>query len=500
MKKCKDNKIVNPKTNYCIDIDGPIAKKLIEGVKKQTIKLRKVDLELLLSKGLIDKKDITEATTLIDSIQKKPPKTQTPTVKKTKEPHTNKPIVLSDNIKNKLMNLVKKQRSRMNIEYLDDNHKAFCSNKQHYSLLSQPITNKTIGNIFPVYTNKHNFVQLMNRGTGFTSSLINGVSFSFNNYNKGIALNLYDAESESIVDTTWFRQVNEYIKALPAPDILTLIGYTYHGDVWANSYMRGKFDQSKFLNGVTHLYDYWISSYMPLFFQALHVIETTKDLATLIHKDESVYFVERQLGNVKMEAVLLKQNITVLEVLEIIANTKLKLVNSNKYLALGQIAKHFTMDFWLKCIELYCKDLNRIIRQSPALKKKMIVFRGVKDDYYLKGSKKSFYTNQGFISTSIYYNKASNFAAYVQNTNKQSICCLKRITLLPGTRCLFLSGLSKFPEEFEILLPSDSVYQLRNAKATYKIYKDEYYKTTDICAEDPTKLKYVQVTDIILVK
>lgn len=495
MKKCKDNKIVNPKTNYCIDIMGPVAKKLIEGVKKQTVQLRKIDLEFLLSKGLINKKDITDATTLTTS------KNVVPTPKTTIiPPKPNTPLKVSDNIKTKLLNLIKKQRSRLNIQYKDDNHASFCSSsKQNYSILSEPIVHKTIGNMFPTYTNKHTFVHLMNRGTGFTSSLISGVSFSLNNYNKSIALNLYDAESENIVDTHWFKSVNEYIKALPAPDILTLIGYTFHGDVWANSYARGKFDQSKFLSGITHLYDYWISSYMPLFFQALQVLESTKDPKTIINSDEGVYFVERQLGNVNMEAPLLKSS-TVLEVIATITNKNLNIANSSKYLAMGQIAKHFTIDFWFKCIELYCKDLNRIIRQAPPLKQKMVVFRGVKDDYYLKGSKKSLYTNQGFISTSIYYNKAANFAAYVKNTNKYNMCCLKRITLLPGTRCIFLSGLSKFPEEFEILLPSDSVYQMRNAKATYKIYKDEYYKVHDLCAVDPAKLKYVQVTDIVLVK
>lgn len=493
MNKCKENKIVNPKTNYCIDIDGPIAKKLIEGVKKQTIKLRNIDLQLLLSKGLIDKKDITAATTLTTIIAPKK------IINTNDHPQKNKtPVVLSDKIKNKLLNLVEKQRTRMNIQYVDENHKQFCASKQNYSLLSEPIVHKTIGNIFPVYTNKQNFVQLMNSGTGFTSTFINGMNFSLNNYNKSIALNLYNAESESVIDTTWFKQVNEYIKSLSAQDILTLIGYTFHGDVWANSYMRGTFDQSKFMNGVNHLYDYWISSYMPLFFQALHVIESTKDLNSLIHNSKHVYFVEKQMGNISMESVLLKKDITVLEVLEIIRDKKHSIVNSSKYLAMGQIAGYFTVDFWLKCIELYCADLNRIIRKAPALKTKMIVFRGVKDDYYLKGSKKSLYTNQGFISTSIYYKKASNFAAYVGPKNHT--CCLKRITLLPGTRCIFLSGLSKFPDEFEILLPSDSIYHLRNAKATYKIYKDEYYKTTDICAVDNSKLKYVQVTDIVLLK
>jgi hypothetical protein len=143
---------------------------------------------------------------------------------------------------------------------------------------------------------------------------------------------------------------------------------------------------------------------------------------------------------------------------------------------------------------MFSKDLNTIIKNSPPLKRQMVVFRGVKDDYYLKGHKNHFYKNSGFVSTSLSYDKALIFSG--EDKANKAICCLKRIVLLPGTRVLYISGLSKFPQEMEILMSPDSVYYLKNAKRTLPYYKEKD-RGTDICGK---KAKKLFMTDIVVVK
>jgi hypothetical protein len=158
-------------------------------------------------------------------------------------------------------------------------------------------------------------------------------------------------------------------------------------------------------------------------------------------------------------------------------------------MALSSFAWNLKPIFWMKAIEMFTNDLNRIIKNSPPLRKKLVVFRGVKTDYYLTGSKNKFYKNQGFVSTSLSYRLSRNFAG--------GKCCLKRIVLLPGTKCLFISGLSRFPNEIEILLPTNSIFYVQNAKRSIAYYESEDIKIDDVCAKKGVNTLYV--TDIIVV-
>jgi hypothetical protein len=382
------------------------------------------------------------------------------------------------------------------LHYIDINHKNYCQQNKDASILTHPITSKTLRTIFPIYTIKKNFAYALNDGIKFKSFFQPGLEFSMNNYNKSVSLNLYDPNDEEIVDPIWFKKTNKYIKSLNTRDTLTIVGYTFHGDVWANTYLRGKFDILEFYKEISNIKDFWLLHYMPLFFQALDVIKSYTTFEDIIIKDSITTFKEQQLGKFIINSNFLKNNISVTRVLQMLNRKNISTVS--KYIALAHVADKLNTKFWFLVLELFCKDLNRIINNSPPLRKNMVVFRGVKNDYYLKRSKQLYYRNEGFISSSMYYNKAKSFASYIESSKRPRICCLKRITLPPGTRCLFISGLSKFPEEFEILLSSNSVYHIRNQNSIYKIYKNEYIKERDICADAPTNLKYLHVTDVTL--
>ena len=119
--------------------------------------------------------------------------------------------------------------------------------------------------------------------------------------------------------------------------------------------------------------------------------------------------------------------------------------------------------FLSRMIKSLSDTIHRVISNSPATKKTMIVYRGVKDSFFtadnytLPMNKNEVFLNKGFVSTSMLHTVSlSDFI------NLGSGCCFKVITVLPGTKCVPLLGLSQFNQEFEILLNRDTKYIIRD--------------------------------------
>ena len=114
----------------------------------------------------------------------------------------------------------------------------------------------------------------------------------------------------------------------------------------------------------------------------------------------------------------------------------------------------------------------------------MIVYRGVKGDYYLKGNKNHIYKTDSFVSTSINLPSALRFSG--------GKCCFKRITLLPGTKTVLLAGISRYKNEIELLLGSKSHFYITSAKNNIP------KSTVDMCNQK--KSGDIMVTDLVVVK
>ena len=129
---------------------------------------------------------------------------------------------------------------------------------------------------------------------------------------------------------------------------------------------------------------------------------------------------------------------------------------------------------------MYINDLERIIKNSPPLIRPLVVYRGVHYDYY--NNKNFIYKTNRFISTTLNLQTAINFI-----DNK---CCLMRIIIPHDYSVLFISGISEFSGEFEILIGGK--------ETTFSIIKDKTLinsNTTDICNK-----KTINVSDMIIVK
>jgi predicted Ser/Thr protein kinase len=236
-----------------------------------------------------------------------------------------------------------------------------------------------------------------------------------------------------MMDLNWFAAQDKYIRSLGVREIFTISGYSYNGDQWAHTYLDGRFDYNRFRTSVGNLG----GTYFAFFFQA------------------------RDFYKINTGDILKDYNETVTRVKNDKDNENIKSI-----------------------IHMFINDLNEIIRKAPSVTRTFIVFRGNKDDKYLTGAVNNLYTTERFCSASVSGGKAvDSFASGHE---------LQRITILKGSKCLLMFGITQVPGEWEILLPRGSTYQIVKRRQNMKTLEN-----TNLCGTYQARsLKYL--TDVVL--
>lgn len=126
-------------------------------------------------------------------------------------------------------------------------------------------------------------------------------------------------------------------------------------------------------------------------------------------------------------------------------------------------SRHITRiptDIKKQALEMYKRDLKRIIAGAPKAKKKMILYRGSHFDIF-KGTKGHWYKLKSFCSAA--YNV--KHALVYGNT-------FTRITVLPGTPVLFVAGTNQWDEagEYEVMVNIDTQYLIRSRDVKRHVY------------------------------
>ncbi len=514
MPKCSEEQIRNPKTGKCVKIKGEIGKKLLK--------------EYYDGKLILDDEDVKKLPKKTNSLESKYPCK----VDQIWNPDTNKCIpTLSDEgfslaqnkkkmqyeedneklriaypflynaeehgvkvppkIKQKIHQFVEEWKHNRDL-YVDEEHKQFCDRKitsLDKSIISTnfaikiPLVDKTsmlAGRAF-----LRNFDLDVRKKS--VTKMIKGLSFDFNNFTMKHVLykTLPDSMSylENYIDMNWLKKMNAYIDNLPTYDIYTLHAYTHYGDVIVNSWMRGKFDKQKFKKSLVNQTS-WIDNYFPIALQALALIQKYEGTYTDLLAPgtaASITFDIDAKGMFALPEHLKEKKVPFAQLINRIKTWKF---HSWNYLWLFICASVLSFDkVWKPAIIQYINDIQRIFNGAPALEKPLTVYRGVRDDFYLKGSPGYMHTTSGFVSTSLDIDASLNFSGQK--------CCFKRILLLPGTKVLLLSGVSRYTSEIEILLNANSQFYIRKAKRF--LPKD----TSNICIKRDDR---VLVSDIIVLK
>lgn len=323
-----------------------------------------------------------------------------------------------------------------------------------------------------------NKVYMIKSIRGFLSKFIKTSTLDLNhrNYVRNVKVRLREAMKYQYIflrdehgdanniDETWLKRQCDYVMNLTTEELFNLYGLTFHGDAFVNNYLRGTFDPVEFKQYLINIDPANTEDYFPLFFPALRVIaKYGASTIPIILEDSS------PPG---------------------IINTALSLIgtqvpNSEKYKILVDIGKHFSYErFWISVLEEYAQSVQKIIQNAPATTQPMMLYRGVKSDYYLtnfmKNHKDRIHVGNSFLSTSSAIHVASYFSEL-----ETSNCCFIRIFVPKGIRLLAMMGVSSFIDEHEFLLGNRTQFFITKSK-------------TEQWCKDTIKFN-MRVTDMVIV-
>lgn len=318
----------------------------------------------------------------------------------------------------------------------------------------------------------------------------------YNNYNQN-SLKAMSIENNLEMDTKWLQRQKNYIMKMSKYDLFTLKGYTHYGDVLVNSLLRDVIDWDKVKTMNNEFFSTF--DYFPVYFQLDDVVTrmvSKSKLAVYALFDKPNETMVRL--NTKPTNKTIPRTAPLSKYIEIMTTDYTKWKHSDKYIVLVSLWGFLHHSVHKKVIMLFEQDLSRIINQAPPLTKDIVVFRGVKDDFYLKGARNGYYKNIGFVSTSMDIEKAQFFQRLGDEESigsNISECCIQRITLVRGTKALLMMPISQYGDEKEILLNHGSTYRIIEPKTLKTFYNKAFEKSYDVCMTDTYQ---VNVSEIVL--
>ena len=348
-------------------------------------------------------------------------------------------------------------------------------------------------------------------------------------------------QDEFSIDKIWLNKMNEYLSSLSIPELYNLFGYTYRGDVYVNKYSIDKLNVDMFYRNLTDIYNEFHISirngdisqihyykpntnschYFPLFFPAIDVLKNFLISSSVNHMyfmrnttDHNYLYFKNKYFNGITESNFNKLIESLIN--KCIDDTNVNFNNSYhcKYNSLRLLAPHIDYyKFWKLAIINYSNSLSDIINNAPPTKTNMYVYRGAYDDYFLKKyndsqKRNNIFEMSNFMSTSLNITKAlKTFTNYVHVTNNYNatsyICCIKRILIPSGTKCILMDGVSAFLHlnngtimnaEYEILLNLDSKLEIIDNKNIKFCNPNIYYNSKLLYYINYTNMKLLPVS------
>jgi hypothetical protein len=531
MKNCHDNQIFSISTNRCIKIASPTFKKrLKEQLEKNVLHF---SVEDLITKGYnvqtMNKPEKTQRNkhdkikhdrtvspikdnTLTNKIKHdrtvNPIKDNTLTNKikhdRTITDKTKQTIIiaidrdakkqLSEKTKNMILLKTKKTRNDIHNEfrYVEDNQKNYCNKNSANKLFEKPLITKTINYDFTYLTSRLRGVFTADMleydkdkpwGVEFLSSTINSNSSNYDRMNP-LMDEVEEKKFMEQLDIKWFNETNEYISKLDVDELFAMKAYTFFGDTFINNRMRGTLDIAKILDTFSlEKKDQYTSKYFPLFFPILEIIFNGYELEQLTDDVTSKTEINK-LKKIIQDIKLFQMEKTNKTHIDYFNDTdRLKL-----YVSIVHVARILKEEVIIMAIDKLAFKVDSIVKRSPPTRKKMIVYRGDKDDtYFNKNTGDVFFKNKGLISTSLSYDKAFGFTRELSG----DICCINEITILPGSKILFVGGVSSIPDEIEFILGLNTTYLMR------KYREKKYIQDFMICNDEQRKRQKVFVTSLV---
>lgn len=281
----------------------------------------------------------------------------------------------------------------------------------------------------------------------FTRDLSKRISYKKHSFNirgyLNVPKNVADSDLTGLRNNnTWLNEQVAYQKKLPQMKQYVIFSYTFGGDQILHNWIKKKFNRNHFENNLYNTYMFK-NHILPL-------IPTLNIMLKEKREHTTKTIVNCFPPNIK---ILVETFLIRVEDIE-----KDKNAYTDTIIWLNNNLHKADIRFYDVILKEYEIQLNKIIEEAPPLKHDFIVYKGVSDNNFLQFDKTTnYFTNKFFVSTS--------FDIKVANRFSTPTCCLLKITILKGTKCLF-PIFTYYPKEHEIILPT---------KRKYYLTKDEYY-------------------------
>lgn len=142
-----------------------------------------------------------------------------------------------------------------------------------------------------------------------------------------------------------------------------------------------------------------------------------------------------------------------------------------------------TVDFTRKVVYEYINFMISIFKKAPKIDYDYYFYRGTTTDFYLKGSKNATYENPTIASFSVIPEISQKFINY---NNKPYPCCMQIAKIMKGIPAIYIGTLSKYSDEFEVILPPNFTYLIKSARS--KNYYINNQKSTNTCNNSYTPI------------
>jgi hypothetical protein len=347
---------------------------------------------------------------------------------------------INESLKKRLLN--KLSSSRKTIEendlYLNEEHKLLCFYYNKYMELKAKLETK---NKYKILRYMKNILINDELNTLLVNEFENNIKYELLEYSYKIKWNEYNKKFINKLNyifnydyiNIFLQEQDVFLKSLNTRELYNLKYYTYHGDIYINSFIQEKFK-----------------------------IDLIKDYSgNLVSNENDLCYFFYQL---KDYFKLNKYN-------DEIVNT------DNNEIFISFIKKeclNFDMKIYNYILNKYLLEMNEIFKKAPKTTQKLILYRGISNDYITSKLKKDFYKNSQFTSTSLFIENAIDYA-----TNKTDKLILK-INVNIGMPLIFVEGITLAEKDFEVIIPINAIFFIKNKFKQVPFYKNK----NNICPDE----------------
>ncbi len=233
-------------------------------------------------------------------------------------------------------------------------------------------------------------------------------------------------------DVDWFNTHNKYILSFTIRDYLTVYSYTTKYFSLINKYLRKENWKQELETLITDK-----SLFFIFYYQLVDMLQ--KDF------DNDIIDLHGSIINIK--------------------NINKNNYNLETYNAILDILPNIKYELIEILMNNYIIELIRLVYNAPYTTKEIILWRGVKNDKFIKDVKNNYFISKNIMSCSLDFTVHEEF----RNDN----CCIKCIILPRRYRCFYLGNCSSLKDEHEILFAHNSafkIYEPIQKTITYRPY------------------------------